>query len=87
MDNEASIFQHCRPIPPICVSHRKADELEFLAPRLLAMASALNLDLTLKLFCTGTTRGSSSSSSSSSRRELRPQQQQQQPPLICQPSQ
>jgi len=33
--------------------HRKADELEFLAPRLFSMANTLGLNLTVKLFCTG----------------------------------
>lgn len=33
--------------------YRKADELEFLAPRLFAMAHTLGLSLTVKLFCTG----------------------------------
>jgi hypothetical protein len=38
----------------LLLSHcRKADELEFLAPRLFAMAHALGLNLTVKLFCTG----------------------------------
>jgi hypothetical protein len=32
---------------------RKADEFEFLGPRLLAMAAALKLDITLRLYCTG----------------------------------
>jgi hypothetical protein len=32
---------------------RKPDELEFLAPRLMAMARALGLNTTLKLYCTG----------------------------------
>lgn len=35
------------------VSHRAAGELEFLAPRVLMMAHALGLDLTVRLFYTG----------------------------------
>jgi hypothetical protein len=37
----------------IIVSHRAAGELEFLAPRVLVMAHALGLDLTVRLFYTG----------------------------------
>jgi hypothetical protein len=40
----------CYSAPIAC---RKPDELEFLAPRLMAMARALGLNTTLKLYCTG----------------------------------
>ncbi len=50
-------------VDPSFPIHRKADELEFLAPRLFAMAEALGLDLSVKLFCTGVNNSSSSSSS------------------------
>jgi hypothetical protein len=41
-------------LPTLLVwSCRMPDELEFLGPRVLAMAQALGLQLTIKLFCTG----------------------------------
>jgi hypothetical protein len=37
----------------LLMSVRRPDELEFLAPPLLAMAYRLGLDLTVRLYCTG----------------------------------